>query len=246
VLRINATSFKALIALTPTQIVVYQSNGTGWTQQQTVGIDRNAVMPRDPRGHLVAGTDHLFDVYLPGSVCNSNASLPLTLSCHDADDLWPLGGQNAFFSSSRNYFTGLLRPGFGQQVSPFYSAASLPIADRNMWIFTGVDGQVRWTDGGPEQALASASEWGSDIAQLRSGCGVGTQVIATSKAATVGTDSLRAYEVLNQQATAVSAPLSFDGTVTALWSQAGDSQVIATTRTAKGSYETHAISLSCN
>jgi hypothetical protein len=244
VLHVNAP--KALIALAPTEVIVFQPNGNGWTEQQKVPITREAVMPRDPRGDLVAATDHFFDLYLPGTVCSSGAVLPLTLSCHDADDLWPLGGQNAFFNSSRNYFTGLLRPGFAKPVTPFYSAASVAIADRNLWIFAGIDGQVRWTDGGAEQFLAATSEWGSDIATLHSGCGAGTQVIAAAKGDDSDEDSVRAFEILNQQASAVTTPLTFPGSVTSLWTQIGEVAVTATIHTTKGSYEVYAIDLSCN
>ncbi len=246
VLRLSSPAVKALFALAPNEVVVYQPNGNGWTPVQKIPIVRDSIMPRDPRGHLVAATDHLFDLYLPGTVCSSSASLPLALTCRDADDLWPLGGQNAFFNSSRNYFTGLLRPGFAKAVSPFYSAASVTIADRNVWIFAGVDGLVRWSDGASEQFLDATAEWGSDIASLHSGCGAGTQVIATGKGDDSDEDSVRAFEILNQQASAVSTPLTFAGSVTSLWTQSGDATVTATVHTTKGSYEAYAIDLSCN
>jgi hypothetical protein len=115
-----------------------------------------------------------------------------------------------------------------------------------MWIFTGVDGQVRWSDGASEQLLAGTAEWGSDIASLRSGCGAGTQVIAASKGDSSGADSLRAYEILNQQATPSSAPLSFNGVVTSMWTQLPEGRVTAAVQTPKGSYEAYTISLSCN
>lgn len=246
VLAVNVANSKMMIALTPESVIVFQANASGWAQQQKLKLVHNAVMPRDPRGHLVAAPDHLFDVYLPGAVCASGASMPLVITCRDADDLWPLGGQNAFFNSSRNYFSGLLRPGFGAQVSPFYSAASLKIAEREMWIFTGIDGQVRWIDGGAAQPLTSAQDWGSDIAALHSGCGAGTQVIAASNGHLPNEDTLRAYEILNRQATAISTPLLFNGSVVSLWSRAGESTVAAGVRNAKGSYEAYAIDLSCN
>jgi hypothetical protein len=246
VLHVNSGTANLLIALSPSEVIVYQSNGAGWTQQQKAKIERTAVMPRDPRGHLVTASDHLFDIYLPGSVCSSNASLPITLTCRDADDLWPLGGQNAFFNSSRNFFTGLLRPGLPGPVSPFFSLASIPIADRTMWIFAGVDGQVRWSDGAAEQLLGGTSDWGSDIASLRSGCGAGTQVIAASKGDSSGADSLRAYEILNRQAAPSSVPLAFNGTITSMWTQVPEGRVTAAIQTAKGSYEAYGISLSCN
>jgi hypothetical protein len=245
VIQLSAANTKSLVALSPEHVMVFQSNGSTWTQQQKINLVRNAIMPRDPRGHLVATTDHLFDVYLPGAVCSSGASMPLVINCRDADDFWPLGGQNAYFNSSRNYFSGLLRPGFGKQVSPFYSAASVKIAERDLWIFTGIDGQVRWTDGGAEQPLPATQEWGSDIASLHSVCGAGTQIIASSDNHSTD-DSVRAYEILNHQPSRVSAPVVFGGPIISLWSQPSASTVMAAVQNTKGSYEAYAIELSCN
>jgi hypothetical protein len=246
VLAVNVANSKTMIALTPENVIAFQASGSGWVQLQKTKLIRNTVMPRDPRGHLVAASDHLFDVYLPGTVCSSGASIPLVISCRDADDLWPLGSQNAFFNSSRNYFTGLLRPGLGTQLSPFYSAASIKIAEREMWILAGVDGQVRWTDGGAEQLLAGTQDWGSDVAALYSGCGTGTQVIAASNSNSASEDSLRAYEILNRQAAAISTPLVFADSIISLWSRPGENTVTAAVRNAKGTYEAYAIDLSCN
>jgi hypothetical protein len=244
VLRLDFAGSKLLVALSPKEVTVYQPSGNGWTVQRTVPLDIAMVMPRDPRGHLVVATDHLFDVYLPGVVCASGTGMPVSVTCHAADDLWPLGGQNAFFNASRNYFTGLVRPGFGKPVAPFLSAASVTMADRTTWIFASVDGQVRWTDGGEPQLLAESLDWGSDVASLRTGCGAGTQVIASRRGD--GDEALRAYEIMNRQATPASAELPLTGPVVSMWSQTGGGTVTATIKTSKGNYEAYAIEVTCN
>ena len=59
VLHVNTPTAKMLAAISPSNVYVFQPAGSGWTQQQKVPIVRNAIMPRDPRGHIVAGADHL-------------------------------------------------------------------------------------------------------------------------------------------------------------------------------------------
>ena len=66
------------------------------------------------------------------------------------------------------------------------------------------------------QAVAGTRDWGSDFAVMHSGCGAGTQVIASSSGEATS-DSLRAYEIPALEAIPASAPLAMDGTVTALW-----------------------------
>jgi hypothetical protein len=247
VLTVNGPAGKSLIALAPLEIMVFQQNAGAWRLQQEIHLERDLPMPRDPRGHLVPATDHLFDAYLPGTVCNSSAALPLAITCRAGDDLWPLGAQNAFFNASRNYFTGLVRPGFAKPLSPFYSAAPVAVADRTTWIFTGVDGRVRWTDGGVEQPLADTSDWGSDIASIRSGCGTGTQLLVTSRGDDSAADSLRAFEIFNRQAAIASAPMSVGGPITALWAATDNSSAVAIVHVIeKGTYEAFSVDLSCN
>jgi len=247
VLRISTAAGKFLVALAPSEITVYQQNGTGWLVQQQLPLMRDSTMPRDPRGHLVVAADHLFDAYLPGTVCASSAALPLAMTCRGGDDLWPLGAQNAFFNAGRNYFTGLVRPGFAKPLSPFYAAAAVPSADRTSWILTGVDGRVRWSDGGAEQPLAGAADWGSDIASLHTGCGTGTQVLVTDRGDGTGGDSLRAFEIFNHQATISAAPSTFPGPITALRTQPDGAAATAVVHLLnRGSYEAYSIDLSCN
>ena len=105
----------------------------------------------------------------------------------------------------------------GVDLPPFYSAGLVPRAAGGAGLLlTGIDGKVQLVENGALKPVAGTRDWGSDFAVLRSGCGAGTQVIA-SGSGEAASDSLRAYEIPAQEAVAVSAPLAMDGTVTALW-----------------------------
>jgi hypothetical protein len=94
--------------------------------------------------------------------------------------------------------------------------------------------------------VAAARDWGSDFAALRSGCGAGTQVLVSGSGAAV-TDSVRAFELPAQEAVPASAPLTMDGTVTALWSAPDGKSVFAVVRRAvDNEYEVDRVTALCN
>ncbi len=72
------------------KVSLYRSQGGKWQQEQTLSLTHSRPWPRDLRGRLIVAKDHLFDVYLPGVLCRSTTSVPLSLSCHESDDPWPL------------------------------------------------------------------------------------------------------------------------------------------------------------
>ena len=77
--------------------------------------------------------------------------------------------------------------------------------------------------------VTGARDWGSDFALLQSGCGSGTQIIA-SGSGPAAQDSLRAYEIPAHEAIPASQPLTVEGSVTAMWSAAGGKSVFAVVR----------------
>jgi len=229
----------ALIAGTPAHMIVlgdekiglYRLQNSQWQQEQVLPIVHVRPWPRDLRGRLVLRKDHLFDAYLPGVYCRSTATAPLSVSCDDSDDPWPLtgnpGGLNAFFSASRNFFTGALSPGIQKQkMAPaFSSAAPLPRDNYTLWAFSALDGQVHLLDGVGDQVLAQ-SGWGSDIASVRSACGPGWQILASSNESGPN-DEVRAFEIADREPTLVSAPVEFNGGITALWADSDSTSVTA-------------------
>ncbi len=129
---------------------------------------------------------------------------------------------------------------------PFYSAGMIPRrAGGAALLVTGVDGKVQMVENGALRTVAGTRDWGSDFAVLRSGCGAGTQVIASSSGEAAN-DSLRAYEIPALEAMPASAPLAMDGTVTALWTAPDGKSVLAVVRNAANQYEVDRVTALCN
>ena len=209
---------------------------------------------------MVVAKDHLLDVYLPGVFCRSTTSLPLALNCLESDDPWPLaatifplasGGVpalGAFYSASRNFFTGALTPGVGTltNVGKFYSVAPLPREKYVLWVFSETDGLIHLVDGVTDQA--TKLNWGSDVATVKSGCGLGWQVLAagTRDNPLGAADSVRAYEIADRDPVPVSAALDFSGEITALWTQArGDRAIAVAQNRETGEYEAYLLEATC-
>jgi len=258
---------------TPTRIAVldggkvsiYRLQGSKWQLEQEFAITHAQPWPRDLRGRLIPAKDHLLDVYLPGLNCRSNAAVPLALNCRESDDPWPLvpagmigspSGStadkaqtvapiSAFFAPTRNFFTGTIIPAVGRftTVSKFYSTALLPRDKYTLWLFTAVDGQVHLVDGMNDQS--ARFQWGSSISSLKTVCGAGWQVLATS-AGERSSDFVRAYEFPDRDPVAVTAPLDLSGAITALWTESkGDSAIAVVRDQDSESYEAFLLSIVC-
>lgn len=272
VLEENATPTRIAV-LDAEKVALYRWQGGKWQQEQELGIVHARPWPRDLRGRLIPAKDHLLDVYLPGVMCRSAVGAPLTLNCHETDDPWPLvpaalsggtfsafpsGGSpsvaippvGAFYAPARNFFTGALTPGVGKfrTVSKFYSAALLPREKYLLWLFASTDGRVHMVDGMSDQA--TKLEWGSDLASVKTACGAGWQVLATSSATSTDDaygDSVRAYEWPDRDPVAVSAAVDFSGAVTALWTEGKGDTAIAVVRDREtGTYEAFRLALACS
>jgi hypothetical protein len=243
----------------PTRIAVlsrddlsfYRVQAGKWQIEQKLAISHANPWPLDLRGRLVATQDHGLDVYLPGVFCQATNA---PLMCRERDDPWRLGAITnssfpvlaAFFTSRRNFFTGVISPSIGKfsAVPKFYSAAFLPRDKYVLWLFAGTDGKVHIIDGIRDQI--SVSDWGSDIATVKTSCGAGFQVLAT-KADEPGGDSIRAYELPDRDPVAVSSPIDVPGKISALWTEAsGDSAVAIAKNQETGSYEAFRLTLACN
>ena len=239
-----------LIVLTPDQLGIYRFQDGRWQQDQSLPITHAHSWPRDLRGRLILSKHHLFDIYLPGTFCQSTAVTPLSIACHDSDDPWPLGNEpvalRAFFAPRRNFFTGALVPGVGKQtIAPsFYSAAALPREKYVLWLFATTGGQIHALDGITDQIVAK-SGWGSDIASVRTNCGSGWQVLAT-RGGDVSPDAIRAFEFPDREPVPVSQPLELNGNVTALWTEPSGNTAIAVSRNSEnGKYEAYRLAIAC-
>ena len=267
------TEPKLIAVLDGEKVGLYRRQSMQWQQEQVLRIAHARPWPRDLRGRLVAAKDHLLDVYLPGVFCRTSVNLPLSLDCHESDDPWPLvvssptsfpsydagAAGNAistgfsgavpqldgFYAPTRNFFTGALAPAVGKigTTGKFYSAAPLPREKYVLWLFAGVDGQIHLVDGIRDQA--ARLNWGSDVASVKTACGSGWQVLATS-AANGSTDTVRAYEVPDRDPVPVSAPLEIPGEITALWTEAkGDSAIAIARNRETENYEAFRLAVAC-
>jgi hypothetical protein len=240
-----------MAVLDTTQVALYRLDSGRWLLEQPLPIAHERPWPRDLRGRLILRKDHLLDAYLPGVFCRSTTSSPLALNCYQSDDPWPIGTDqsnlNAFFTPSRNYFTGALAPGVGKQssVPPFYSAASLPRDKYTLWVFAAMDGQIHLLDGMSDQTVGRL-EWGSDIASVTSACaGAGWNILATGSGDRAA-DSLRTFDVADREPVAVSQPTAFRGPITALWTEGNGSDAIAISDNLEtGDYEAFRLSFTC-
>src|ERR1700744_1791219 len=152
----------------------------------------------------------------------------------------------AFYNAARNYFTGVGSPGLGVDLPAFYAAAPIPRAGGDAaLLLAGNDGKLQLAEKGRLESVAGARDWGSDLAPLRSGCGAGTQIVVSSSGE-AASDSLRAYELPALEAVPVSAPLTMNGTVTAVWSAPDFKSVYAGVRPPANQYEVVRVSALCN
>lgn len=255
---------KLLVVLEPKQILIYERNpdaatdenelgagapATPWVLVQTFAVPDNAVFPRDMRGEVVAGQRHLFDVYLPGMLCKATGMVPeASIGCEDSDDPWPVTAtQSAFYDPSRDYFMGVLVPGFNIQLAPFYEAAQVPRSGGDAILLNNVDGTVSLIENRVSLPVQGTENWGSDLAAVQSACGTGTQVVVSGSGAAEASDSLKAYEISGREAIPVSAPLEVPGTVMAIWpSQDGNGVMVMVRMRGNAGYEVWSVSASCH
>lgn len=243
-------SLQRMIVLETESVELVKFQDGRWQQEQSLPVPHAHPWPRDLRGRLALRTDHLFDAYLPGVFCRSLTTAPLALNCYESDDPWPLAagqpGLSAFFAPTRNFFTGALAPGIEKQttVKAFYSAAMLPRDKYKLWIFSTVDGEVHLLDGVSDQTVPKLG-WGSDIASVHSGCGLGWQVLATGDD-DGASDSVRAFEIADREPISVSPPAEFKGRITGLWSDGDGTGAIAISQNSEtGKYEAYRLSIAC-
>ena len=250
-----------LIVLGDGTVAIYAHQGANpaghWELESSASVAHSRAFPRDLRGRLLLRRDHLFDAYLPGTFCRTNsiAPAPLTLTCNDSDDPWPLtpedGSVRAFFAAARNFFTGALSPGIGKlsNVPSFYSSAPLPRSNYTLWAIAAVDGSLHLVDGATDQVIRGA-KWGSDLAAVHSSCGAGTQLLVSESGSAgrgdLDRDGLRAFEIPDRELVAASSPLEFDGRIVALWPESsGNAAAAIVKKKDTGWYEAYRVSISC-
>ncbi len=242
---------RRMVILEPERVTAYRQNAGTWVKDQSFDIVHSRPLPRDPRGRIVLGTGaasgHLFDTYVPGVVCSgSESNGQLALSCADSDAPWPIASQKAFYNPTRNYFTGLLEPGYSTEPGPFYDAAEYARSGGTVTLFSQTTGQVVLYDKGVPRTITGTRDWGSDIAGIHSTCGEGS-LLLVSAAGAAPTDSVRAYEIPGREAIPVSSPMPLDGSVMAMWpTNDGTAATVVIRKEQPVQYEAYNVSAVCN
>ena len=256
-----------LVVVSPDEIILFSHGAIGWEQQKRVAIGQLKPLSRDPRAVVVPTPDGQGFELSSGAVACSGAlqQAEWTIRCRASDDPWPLtapdpASTNAalaaslrlrgFYNSARNYFTGVVTPAVGVDLPPFYAAVLLPRADGAGLLLNGIDGKMQIVESGAIEAVTGARDWGSDFAVLHSGCGTGSQIIASGAGQAI-TDSLRAYELPAREAIPTGDSLAMGGTVTALFTSADGKSVIAILRKPaapghRDPYEVDRVTATCN
>lgn len=258
-----------LIAIEPEEIVILDRTNDRWQEAGHFPIAQKRALPRDPRAILwPAANGNGFDANVAGASCTGSYDASVSpekwsILCHESDDPWMVAREpaaqaqaaadaasgseaiKAFYNATRDYFTGVVTPGIGVDLPPFYAAGLLPRASGGALLISGIDGKVQLAENNSLKPVSGTRDWGSDFAVLHSGCGVGDQVIA-SGSGEAESDSLRAYDLPGLEAIPASMPLTMDGTVTALWSGPDGTSVLTTVRRADGDYEVDRVAALCN
>jgi hypothetical protein len=249
-----------IAVLSAGKLSIYRLRGASPQPEAVAEIPHSRPWPRDLRGRIVASIvpskDRLLDVYLPGVTCRGAAGASFTLNCHEGNDPWPLGiadasgasaaslvTVNAFFDASRNFFASIIAGDGLKTVPQFYSAAVLPRDKNPVWLFAAVDREIHIFDRTTNRT--TKLKWGSDLASVRTACGAGWQVLATSPVEEGG-DSVRGYEIPESDPVVVSAALDFSGPLSALWTEARGDTAIAIAKNAEtGNYEAFRLAVAC-
>lgn len=239
---------QTLAILEPEEVAIFSNDSGQWRPRYTLAITHQQPWPRDLRGRLQVNHSQL-TVFMPGTRCNGSLSSP-TLDCRASDDPWQIDGGStvAFFSSRRNFFTGLLAGNnAGASVVPFFAAATWQTGDSSQWLFSGVDGRTRLYLHDLSAPAAVFTGWGSNIASLHSGCGSGWQALVSSPGDSTRADSIQAFEVSGREAQAVSSSVELSGPVQALWTAGKNSELVNGIMQvpATGMYEAFTLSISC-
>ncbi|SRR6266481_495948 len=237
---------QTLLVLEPEQISIYQSDSGRWKFVSALPVVHDHSWPRDLRGRL-QGTVRQFTAFLPGTLCTGTISPP-QMQCRHSDDPWQVDrNQFAFFSSSRNFFTGVLAgQNAGASVPPFFSAAAWQNGDKRQWLFAGTDGKARLYQGNLTSEPVIQTDWGSDLMAVHSGCGSGWQILVSSSSSS-HSDSIQGVEIVNGGAMPVSMTLEISGAVRALWPSGEENQAAnAVVESTTGKYEAYALTVSCD
>ena len=237
-----------MVLLEPDQISVYANDGGQWRLRQTLAITHPRPWPRDLRGRLMVNGLQI-SASMPGTMCTGSLAPP-ALDCRASDDPWQVdqGTLTAFFSATRNFFTGVLAgQNAGASVPPFFSGATWPGASQKEFLFAGTDGRARLFENDLAQPAATFNGWGSTLAVIHSGCGPGWQLLVSAPRDAIRPDTIQAVEIAGHEALPASSGIDFPGPVKALWTSGKNADVVNGIMQLPGKerYEAFTLSVTC-
>lgn len=231
-----AASSDTMLVLGPDNVSFFSHQDNGWELRQSLAIRNAKPLPRDLRGRLLFDGSS-FQAYLPGPLCAGTTQPVLGMDCENGGARWPLGLADAGFAG-KNFFEKKGLP-------PFFSVAAMQDRDTLLWLFAGLDRQIHFYDADFHPA-GTLGGWGSDIASVESGCGIGRQVLATGAGGSTQPDTIQAFEIVGRQAVAVSPSVRLPGAVTALWQAEHRRKAVAVARDLhSGRYAAYSLAVSC-
>lgn len=242
----------AMLVLSPSNVTVYRKSGGPWEARQSLPIAPVKPWPRDLRGRLrTAGST--FQAFLPGMTCSGAVDPAPAMECRASEEPWVLESGSrglllANFMTSRNYFDGrvVAQNGAPRSVAAFYTAASVEERGQTLWLLSLVDGRVQIFDSNLAPLSAgSIASWGSDIAGIDARCGPASQVLATRPGDGSEPDAIQAFSIAERAPQTITAPVSFPGPVTALWSFGGNSALAVARDLSTGTYSAYVITVAC-
>jgi hypothetical protein len=236
----------SLLVLQPESIARFTQVNGAWQLQSQAPIQHDRPWPRDLRGRLQQGPNGMQAV-LPGMTCDIALQPSLSTSCKSADTPWVVSaGFNIDstmlpqLSSQTNLFTFAPRPEYQFESLTVFEpgTATSPSGGFVPLVATLPDGRALLFEGSATPA-ASFSGWGSDISALWSRSRQRWPILATRDGELTQPDAIQAFDIVDRQAVPVSAPMDFDGPVTALWPE-GEDEALAVSRNLKtGVYEAY-------
>lgn len=248
-----------LLILLPESIELFVQTNGSWKMQSQDEIDTGYPRPRDLRGRLQQGPNGLQAV-LPGIACDitldlgSPPSLTVTASCKPAEIPWTVSaGFNIYsaglpqFSSQTNLFTFAPRPEFQFESLAVFEPGTVtsPSGGFVPLLATLPDGRALLFEGSATP-VASFTGWGSDIAALWSRTRQRWPILVTRDSDWTQPDAIQAFDIVEHQAVPVSAPVDFEGPITALWPE-GENEALAVSRNLKtGLYEAYLLRATYN
>ncbi len=242
-----------LLVLEPARVLSFVFDDGRWQPHEAKPLTLAIVRSRDPRGRLLLSHSSL-TISLPGLHCTGTAGESLALECAEGDEPWEFRlseseGFRAGLVRGRNFFDWQTSnvQNYARRTPPFFSVAGIQLSQQPAWIAAGIDGRARLyeTDSGA-QATAAFDGWGSDLSGVATDCGTGWQVLATRAGDASEPEAVQAFEIVEQQAVAVSAPLELPGPLVSLRPSESGGAAHAVVRNLKtGRYEARTLSLSC-